>query len=129
GRVRGGAAVAADLPAHRGARRPAGRRRGPGLGDGRTLGAAGRGIGRLLPLPAVTDAPAEPARPGPIGGDMAAIVFGLTRRFRLAALTARHGSTFVLGLFAFLNGLIAIGAMAAVALATGEPFVFPSLGP
>ena len=70
-----------------------------------------------------------PERPGPIGGDRAAIVFGLARRARLTAVTERHGSTFALGLFAFVNGLIAIGAMALVALATGEPFVFPSLGP
>jgi CBS-domain-containing membrane protein len=60
---------------------------------------------------------------------MAAIVFGLARRARLTALTERHGSTFVLGLFAFVNGLVAIGAMAFVAFVTGEPFVFPSLGP
>ena len=60
---------------------------------------------------------------------MAAIVFGLARRARLSSLTERHDSTFVLGLFAFVNGLIAIGAMAFVAYVTGEPFVFPSLGP
>jgi CBS-domain-containing membrane protein len=77
----------------------------------------------------MTDANDRPARPGPIGGDMAAIVFGLARRVRLTALTERHSSTRVLGLFAFVNGLIAIGAMALVALVTGEPFVFPSLGP
>src|SRR5690606_2091028 len=64
-----------------------------------------------------------------IGGDMAAIVFGLARRLRVTSLTERHDSTVVLGLFAFVNGLIAIGAMAAVAYATREPFVFPSLGP
>lgn len=73
--------------------------------------------------------PEGPQRPGPIGGDMAAIVFGLARRMRLPTLTERHDSTFVLGLFAFVNGLIAIGVMALVALVTGEPFVFPSLGP
>jgi CBS domain-containing membrane protein len=71
----------------------------------------------------------RPQRPGPIGGDMATIVFGLARRARLTALTERHNSTVVLGLFAFVNGLIAIGVMAGVALVTGEPFVFPSLGP
>jgi CBS-domain-containing membrane protein len=60
---------------------------------------------------------------------MAAIVFGLARRARVPALTQRHSSTFVLGLFAFVNGLIAIGSMAFVAFVTGEPFVFPSLGP
>lgn len=70
-----------------------------------------------------------PQRPGPIGGDMAAIVWGLARRARLPALTQRHNSTFVLGLFAFVNGLIAIGIMAFVAYVTDEPFVFPSLGP
>jgi CBS-domain-containing membrane protein len=72
---------------------------------------------------------AGPRRPGPIGGDMAAIVFGLARRARLTALVERHDSTAVLGLFALVNGLIAIGVMALVAFATGEPFVFPSLGP
>ena len=60
---------------------------------------------------------------------MAAIVFGLTRRLQLPSLTRRHSSTFILGLFAFVNGLIAIAVMAFVALITGEPFVFPSLGP
>jgi hypothetical protein len=77
----------------------------------------------------VTDQLDGPQRPGPIGGDMAAIVFGLTRRMQLPALTQRHSSTFVLGLFSFVNGLIAIAAMAFVAYVTGEPFVFPSLGP
>jgi CBS-domain-containing membrane protein len=76
--------------------------------------------------------PAEeprPRRPGPIGGDMAAIVFGLARRARVPTLTERYDSTGVMGLFAMVNGLIAIGIMAIVALVTGEAFVFPSLGP
>lgn len=60
---------------------------------------------------------------------MAAIVFGLAHRMRLPVLTQRHNSRVVLGMFAFVNGLIAIGAMAFVAYVTGEPFVFPSLGP
>ena len=77
----------------------------------------------------MTDGAEEPPRPGPVGGDMAAIVFGLARRARVPSLTERHSSTFVLGLFAFVNGLIAIGAMAFVAFVTDEPFVFPSLGP
>lgn len=70
-----------------------------------------------------------PRRPRPTGGDMAAVVLGLARRMRLTSLTERHDSTVVLGLFAFLNGLIAIGVMAFVAYVTGEAFVFPSLGP
>jgi CBS-domain-containing membrane protein len=78
----------------------------------------------------VTDPSVDrPRRPGPIGGDMAAIVFGLARRTRLPALTKRHDSTLVLALFALVNGLIAIGAMSLIAYITGEPFVFPSLGP
>ena len=71
----------------------------------------------------------EPRRPGPIGGDMAAIVYGLARRMRVPALVQRYDSTFILGLFALVNGVIAIGIMAFVAEVTGEPFVFPSLGP
>ena len=71
----------------------------------------------------------QPPRPGPAGGDRAAIVLGLARRLRIPSLTERHDSTVVMGLFAFVNELIAIGAMAAVAFTTGEPFVFPSLGP
>lgn len=71
----------------------------------------------------------HPQRPGPIGGDMAAIVFGLTRRFQVPTLTQRHSSTLVLGLFAFVNGVVAIGLMALAALLTGAPFIFPSLGP
>jgi CBS domain-containing membrane protein len=71
----------------------------------------------------------HPRRPGPIGGDMSTIVFGLARRMQLTYLTERYSSTFVMGLFACANGLIAIGVMALVALVTGQPFVFPSLGP
>jgi CBS-domain-containing membrane protein len=60
---------------------------------------------------------------------MAAIVFGLARRARVPSLTQRHDSTLVLGLFAFVNGLVAIAVMALAAVVTGQPFVFPSLGP
>ena len=77
----------------------------------------------------MTDPEEAPRRPGPIGGDMAAIVFGLARRARVPVLTERLDSTFVLGLFAFVNGLIAIALMATAAVVTGQPFIFPSLGP
>lgn len=70
-----------------------------------------------------------PARPGPIGGDMAAVLHGLATRLRLPALTARHDATPVLAVFATVNGVLSIGVLAAAALATGAPFVFPSLGP
>ncbi len=75
------------------------------------------------------DHPPQPRRPGPSGGDMATVVFGLAQRLRLPALVQRHDSTFVLGLFALINGVIAIGIMAFVAFVTGQPFIFPSLGP
>lgn len=60
---------------------------------------------------------------------MAAIVWGLARRFRIPALKKRHDDTNIMGLFAGVNGLIAIAVMSAVAWATGQPFIFPSLGP
>lgn len=71
----------------------------------------------------------EPHRPGPIGGDLAAVVWGIARRFQLPALQARHSTVWVLGLFAFVNGLLSIAIMAAVAVVTRAPFIFPSLGP
>lgn len=60
---------------------------------------------------------------------MAAVLYGVAQRLRVPALMERHSSTRVLGLFALVNGLISIGLMAAAALATGVPFIFPSLGP
>ena len=61
---------------------------------------------------------------------MAAIVFGLARPGAASRRSSqRHDSTAVLGLFAFVNGVIAIGVMSGVALVTGAPFIFPSLGP
>lgn len=71
---------------------------------------------------------AEP-RPGPIGGEMYTVVRGLAERFQVTALRERHDSTVVLAAFSLVNGLISIGIMSAAALATGQPFVFPSLGP
>jgi CBS domain-containing membrane protein len=60
---------------------------------------------------------------------MATIVAGLARRARLDALAERHDARTVLAVFSFVNGVIAIGVMAACALITRQPFVFPSLGP
>lgn len=67
-------------------------------------------------------------RPGPIGGDMAAVLFGLAQRLRLPALMERHASIPVLGLFSLINGFLSIGLMAGAAWVTGAPFIFPSLG-
>ncbi len=60
---------------------------------------------------------------------MSAIVWGLADRLRLDRLMSKHSSTGVMGAFAFVNGVISIGLMSAVAFITGQPFIFPSLGP
>lgn len=65
----------------------------------------------------------------PIGGEMSDVVLGLLRRFRLTELVQYHNSTVVLALFSLINGFISIAIMAAVALVTHAPFIFPSLGP
>lgn len=65
----------------------------------------------------------------PIGGEMSDVVRGLFKYIRLPWLTQRYARTPVLALFSFINGCISIGLMAALALITGSPFVFPSLGP
>lgn len=57
------------------------------------------------------------------------LALGLARRMRIPSLVERHDATSVMGLFAFVNGLISIGLMSLAALVTGSPFIFPSLGP
>jgi CBS-domain-containing membrane protein len=73
--------------------------------------------------------PHAPQHPGPIGGGMAAVLWGLARRLQLPSLQARHSQVGILGLFALVNGIISIALMAMAALVTGAPFIFPSLGP
>jgi CBS domain-containing membrane protein len=51
------------------------------------------------------------------------------RRFQLATLMDRHNARMVLGTYMFVNAGLAIGVMASLAMATHQPFVFPSLGP
>ncbi len=70
-----------------------------------------------------------PRHPGPIGGGMAAVLWGLARRLQLPSLAARHSQIGILGLFALVNGIVSIALMAMAALVTGAPFIFPSLGP
>ena len=60
---------------------------------------------------------------------MAAVLFGVARRYQLPALQARHSQIGILGLFALVNGVLSLGLMAMAALVTGAPFIFPSLGP
>jgi len=68
-------------------------------------------------------------REHPIGGQMSDILGGILTRFRLSWLLQHHSRIPVLALFSFINGCISIGLMAALALITRSPFIFPSLGP
>jgi CBS domain-containing membrane protein len=65
----------------------------------------------------------------PLGGEMSDVALGLFKRMQVPALERRYNSTLVLGAFALVNGFISIGLMAAAAAITGEPLIFPSLGP
>lgn len=71
----------------------------------------------------------RPTGPGPIGGDIASVVYGIGERLRIPALTSRYSSVAVIGLFAMVNGIFAIAVMAAAAALAHQPLVFPSLGP
>jgi len=55
--------------------------------------------------------------------------YGLLQRLQLVHLVERYPALPVVALFSLLNGFLSIALMAAVALVTGAPFVFPSLGP
>jgi CBS-domain-containing membrane protein len=68
-------------------------------------------------------------REHPIGGQMSDVVRGLFLRTRLPWLLEHHARIPVLALFSFVNGCISIGIMAALAVVTHSPFIFPSLGP
>jgi CBS-domain-containing membrane protein len=68
-------------------------------------------------------------REHPIGGQMSDIVRGLLTRIRLNWLLQHYARIPVLALFSFINGCISIGLMSALAVFTGSPFIFPSLGP
>lgn len=65
----------------------------------------------------------------PIGGRVSDVVLGLATRVRLRPLMDRYNSIVVLGAFALLNGFLSIALMSLLAVATGQPFIFPSLGP
>jgi CBS-domain-containing membrane protein len=53
----------------------------------------------------------------------------LAARLRLTHLLTRYSERPVWALFMFLNGFVTIALLAAVAMLSGTPFVFPSLGP
>jgi CBS-domain-containing membrane protein len=56
-------------------------------------------------------------------------VADLAGRWRLPSLLERYPRSAVMGAFSFLNGLLTIGILAAVAMTTDTPSLFPSLGP
>jgi CBS-domain-containing membrane protein len=63
-------------------------------------------------------------------GDLPHVIAGLTQRMRLPeAVRKHHDHPMVLTAFVGLNAAISMVLISAIALATREPFVFPSLGP
>lgn len=79
---------------------------------------------RALPPSVEHEAPV-----GPIGGQLARVAGGLLRRLRFTTLAERYDRLWLLAIFSFINGCLSIAIMAAAALMTGQPFIFPSLGP
>lgn len=56
-------------------------------------------------------------------------VLSFLRRLRLDWLLLHFPPRLVRSVYVFVNGFITIGALALLALVSGNPFVFPSLGP
>lgn len=56
-------------------------------------------------------------------------IAGLLERLRLAWLLARLPAKLVWAAYMLINGFVTIGLLALLAVATHNPFVFPSLGP
>lgn len=59
----------------------------------------------------------------------AAHVRGLLERLRLTRLLGRFQERLVWAAFMFINGFVTIAILAATAMVTRIPFIFPSLGP
>lgn len=68
-------------------------------------------------------------REHPIGGEMSDVLRGILVHVRLPWLLQHYSRVPVLALFSFINGCISIGLMSVLAVITGSPFIFPSLGP
>lgn len=62
-------------------------------------------------------------------GELGDVLHGLLDRLGMRRAPARHASTAWVGAFALVNGGISTALMALGARLTGEPLVFPSLGP
>jgi CBS domain-containing membrane protein len=76
----------------------------------------------------MTESPVQDTRRLQLTG-MSDRVRGLGRRLQMQYLMEHQHSRWLLALFGFVNGCLAIAIMALAALATDEPFIFPSLGP
>lgn len=64
------------------------------------------------------------------GSDLAHLVAGLAHRFQLPeGVRKHHDDRLVLTTFVAVNAAVSMALISAIALATHEPFVFPSLGP
>lgn len=74
--------------------------------------------------------PDSPLRPGN-NHEHAGVdhVLSLLQRLRLDWLLRHFPPRLVRSLYVFVNGFLTIGILALLALVTGNPFVFPSLGP
>jgi CBS domain-containing membrane protein len=73
---------------------------------------------------------AEPARRRrPLALHDPEVARSLFMRLQLTSLLSRYGERRMWALFMFLNGFLTIALLAGVAMASGTPFVFPSLGP
>jgi CBS-domain-containing membrane protein len=57
------------------------------------------------------------------------VIRGIVARLRVPWLLEHFDERKVWAVFMFVNGFITIGLLSLVALCTGTPFVFPSLGP
>jgi CBS domain-containing membrane protein len=57
------------------------------------------------------------------------VIRSLVARLQIAHLVTHHSARHVWALFMFLNGFATIALLAAVAMVSRTPFVFPSLGP
>jgi CBS domain-containing membrane protein len=67
--------------------------------------------------------------PGPLIVQEPEVTRRLVARFRIAHLLTRYPERQVWAVFMFLNGFVTIALLAAVAMISRTPFVFPSLGP
>lgn len=67
--------------------------------------------------------------PAPHHGDLPVQIQGLAKRLRFTALERHHKNRTVIAVYVLINSAISISLLSVIATATGEPFVFPSLGP